>query len=95
MVLKVKRSATFTKKEKSKGKISEEIQEKAQFEGFKSLASAYLAEKKKILYMCRGSFSPVSSSSNSTVKKDISVISCFALCFLAVKITFDHLFTSY
>ena len=94
MVLKVKRSATFTKKEKSKGKISEEIQEKTQFEGFKSLASAYLAEK-KILYMCRGSFSPVSSSSNSTVKKDISVISCFALCFLAVKITFDHLFTSY
>lgn len=47
MVLKVKRSATFAKKEKSKGKISEEIQEKAQFEGFKSLASAYLAEKKK------------------------------------------------
>lgn len=47
MVLKVKRSATFAKKEKSKGKISEEIQEKAQFEGFKSLASAFLAEKKK------------------------------------------------
>ena len=47
MALKVKRSATFAKKEKSKGKISEEIQEKAQFEGFKSLASAYLAEKKK------------------------------------------------
>lgn len=46
MVLIVKRSATFAKKEKSKGKISEEIQEKAQFEGFKSLASAYLAKKK-------------------------------------------------
>lgn len=53
MVLKVKRSATFAKKEKSKGKISEEIQEKAQFEGFKSLASAYLAEKKKTLHVPR------------------------------------------
>lgn len=94
MVLKVKRSATFAIKEKSKGKISEEIQEKAQFEGFKSLASAYLAGK-KILYMCRGYFSPVSSSSNSTVKKDISVISCFALCFPALKISPDHPFTSY
>ena len=94
MVLKVKRSATFAKKEKSKGKSGEK-QEKAQFEGFKSLASAYLAEKKKMLYMCRGYFSPVKSSRNSTFKKDISVISCFALCFPAVKITPDHLFTSY
>ena len=53
MVLKVKRSATFAKKEKSKGKISEEIQEKAQFEGFKSLASAYLTEKKSTLHVPR------------------------------------------
>ena len=51
MVLKVKRSATFAKKEKSEGKGGEK-QEKAQFEGYKSLASAHLAEKKKQCCTC-------------------------------------------